>query len=76
MPKGYSVRLVEINRACPDEHVGVLLGRACIARDIPVTDVAEFFNVSRQTVYNWFMGKVSPNEEHTEAIRALMNNLQ
>ena len=51
--RGYSTRTVGLNRASSATNPGVKLGRYCIANSIPVTDVAEHFGVSRQTVQGY-----------------------
>ena len=56
MSQGYSTGLVAENRQGSLRHLGVALGRVCIKKGIPVTDVAFHFRVSRQTVYSWFKG--------------------
>lgn len=53
---GYTIHLRQRNRKADKRKLGVRLGRYCISMDIPVTDLVEMFNVSRQTVYNWFCG--------------------
>jgi transcriptional regulator with XRE-family HTH domain len=60
MSYGYSAKLVALNRQADKENLGVRLGRACIKEDISVSIVASALGVSRQTLYNWFMGKSSP----------------
>jgi hypothetical protein len=60
MSYGYSAKLVALNRQADKENLGVRLGRACIKEDISVSMVASALGVSRQTLYNWFMGKSSP----------------
>lgn len=60
MSYGYSLRLVQLNREADHSSLGVQLGRLCIPRDIPVTEVAKRFKVSRVTVYNWFCGHTIP----------------
>lgn len=60
MSYGYSAKLVALNRQADKNNLGVRLGRACIREDIPVSRVAETLGVSRQTLYNWFMGRSSP----------------
>ena len=57
MPKGYSIALAEEIKAADQNLIGVRLGTVCLTKDIPVSDVAEFFNVSRMTVYSWFKGE-------------------
>ena len=65
---GYSQRVVQTNRKADINNVGVKLGRFCISREIPVTDVMDFFGVTKQTVYNWFAGKYEPGKLFTGAI--------
>jgi DNA-binding transcriptional regulator YiaG len=60
MSYGYSAKLVALNKQADKENLGVRLGRACIKEDISVSMVASALGVSRQTLYNWFMGKSSP----------------
>jgi hypothetical protein len=65
---GYSQQIVCANRDADSRNTGVKLGRFCIARGIPVTDVMDFFGVSKQCVYNWFIGRHEPNRLFSEAI--------
>lgn len=60
MSYGYSAKLVALNQQADRSNLGVRLGRACIKRDIPVIMVSTTLGVSRQTLYNWFIGKSSP----------------
>lgn len=60
MSYGYSLRLIDQNKAADDRRLGVRLGRLCIAHDVPVAVVAARFGVTRQTVYNWFRGNGDP----------------
>tara|TARA_Y100000114_G_scaffold43529_2_gene39008 strand:+ start:106 stop:333 length:228 start_codon:yes stop_codon:yes gene_type:complete len=59
---GYTTRLVSLNEEADQSLLGVRLGRVCIDYDVPVTEVASQLDVSRQTVYNWFMGIHEPNQ--------------
>lgn len=61
MTYGYSRHIVTANKKADDSLIGVALGRLCIAKNVPVTDVASRLTVSRQTVYNWFTGKHQPS---------------
>jgi len=63
MSYGYSNRLIELNKKADDHLLGVQLGRVCIERDVPVSDVAVHLGVSRQTVYNWFCGANAPRDK-------------
>lgn len=75
MPHGYSQYIVMANKSASKRMIGVALGRACIAKDISVADVAEYFGVSRQTIYNWFEGKHDPKPEMLRDIEAYIARL-
>jgi transcriptional regulator with XRE-family HTH domain len=68
MSYGYSMSLVFANKKADTTNPGVALGRFCIDRDIPVTQVAAELGVSRMTIYNWFSGYAIPTRENLEAI--------
>ena len=55
--------------------LGVKLGMLCLDRDIPVTDVAEFFGVSRVTVYSWFRGKTVVSGKYADKMQKLIAKL-
>jgi hypothetical protein len=67
MSYGYSQRLIEANKVAGDS-LGVALGRLCIERNIPVNTIADYLNVSRATIYNWFWGVSNPSKQHSELI--------
>jgi len=67
--RGYTTRIVEaVNSSDSKSSLGVVLGKFCIRKDIPVSDVAEYFGVSRMTIYKWFVGEWIPRKRHTEKI--------
>lgn len=68
MTLGYSQEVIRANRNASDKNAGVRLGRYCIKSAVPVSDVMEFFGVSKQTVYNWFYGVHEPSEIFANAI--------
>lgn len=74
MSYGYSNRLIELNKKADDSSLGVQLGRVCIDRDVPVSDVAVHLGVSRQTIYNWFCGVNAPRAE-VEKIKEIISSL-
>lgn len=74
-PRGYSKRTIRLNRKADSRSLGVQLGRYCMARDISVMDVAEYFNVSRQTVYNWFTNIHAPKEECAKKIEDFLKRV-
>jgi hypothetical protein len=76
MAQGYSSVFIKDVSEADKTKIGVQLGLACIKRDIPVTDVSEFFSVSRMTVYSWFRGKTNAPEKHREKIQKLVEKLR
>jgi predicted DNA-binding protein YlxM (UPF0122 family) len=70
--RGYSFRLVRANQAADTKKIGVQLGRYCIAKDIPVAEIAEKFDVSRMTIYSWFTGVAEPHRSKAEQIAAML----
>lgn len=75
MTIGYSVLLIEQNKKADGRLLGVKLGRECMKHNISVTAVAKKFKVSRQTVYNWFVGLVAPNKARETAIKDYIASL-
>jgi hypothetical protein len=75
MPNGYSLLTVQEVREANQSLLGVQLGKICIERNIPVTDVADFFKVSRVTVYSWFRGKTVVSGKHSEKMQKLIAKL-
>jgi hypothetical protein len=52
----YTVKIVTLNSRANDDLLGVQIGRFCISKDIPVSEVAARLDVSKTTVYKWFIG--------------------
>ena len=76
MSYGYSLRLVEANKGSDSQSLGVALGRLCIAKNVPVNEVADQLGVTRMTVYNWFWGESEPSASMTERIESYMTFLR
>jgi transcriptional regulator with XRE-family HTH domain len=75
MSKGYSALTIrEIQEANPT-LLGVKLAKICVDRNIPVSDVADFFGVSRVTVYSWFRGKTVVSGKHSDKMHKLLAKL-
>jgi transcriptional regulator with XRE-family HTH domain len=72
---GYTLALVKAVRRAPKHKIGVRLGRACIAANISVSQVAKDFKVTRPTVYAWFTGKSNPNWRQELAIEQYIKKL-
>ena len=60
MSYGYSARTIQLNKAADHRRLGVALGRAAIELGVSVSEVSRVLGVSRQTVYNWFVGSYDP----------------
>lgn len=76
MPKGYSILLANQIKAADPKLLGVQLGKVCVDKDIPVTDVSDFFKVSRMTVYSWFRGETQVSSKHTDKMQKLIARLK
>ncbi len=72
MSYGYTTRIDSLNREADQSLLGVKLGRVCIKHDMPVAELSSQLGVSRQTVYNWFIGMHEPSNELTPFIEALI----
>jgi hypothetical protein len=75
MTKGYSTLTVQEVKEANQNLLGVKLGRICVERNIPVTDVSDFFGVSRVTVYSWFRGKTVVSGKHADKMQKLIAKL-
>jgi DNA-binding phage protein len=75
MSYGYSQRVVEANKSASKSLLGVALGRVCISKDVPVTEVASTIGVSRETIYNWFSGLYEPHPSLHLAVREYISYL-
>ena len=73
--RGYSNRIVSANSLASVDSLGVLLGRYCIAKDIPVSDISEAMSVSKMTVYKWFTGRTLPRKSQEERIKEIISDL-
>ena len=72
MPKGYSLLMAEEIKSADSKLLGVQLGRVCLNKDIPVSDVADFFDVSRMTIYSWFRGKSVVSSKYAEKVNKIL----
>jgi len=72
--RGYSTKIILANKKASETSVGVQLGRYCIPRNIPVSEVADYFKVTRMTIYGWFDGTWIPASKHEERIAEMLKN--
>ena len=70
--RGYSTRIIDANSRASTDSLGVLLGRYCISREISAAEVAEYFGVSKMTIYKWFTGECVPREHHRSRIVSML----
>ena len=73
---GYSKLIMQSNKSADGKLLGVRLGRYCIGNDIPVKDVMEFFGVSKQTVYNWFIGTTEVSKAYRPEITEFLDRVK
>ena len=71
--RGYSTRIIDANDRASADSLGVQLGRYCISRDISAIEVAEYFGVSKMTIYKWFTGQSTPRQSYRDRIAAMLN---
>ena len=53
----YTSKIIRANADADPTLLGVQLGKLCIFRQIAVTTVAQDLNVTKSTVYRWFLGQ-------------------
>lgn len=75
MSYGYSARIIGLNAVADKERLGVALGRVCIALDIPVSAIARQAGVSKQTIYNWFIGSYDPRAGYKAVVESIIQDL-
>lgn len=76
MSYGYSARTIQLNGAADHRRLGVALGRAAIKLNVSVSEVARLMGVSRQTVYNWFIGSYDPKASLTGEATKLLTSFR
>jgi hypothetical protein len=70
--RGYALSVVQAVDAADGGRLEIKLARHCIRHNIPVVDVATYFGVSRQTVYNWFCKGASAAPSQRARIEAFL----
>ena len=68
---GYTYRIRTLNRSANKKNIGVRLGRHCIDQNISVSELMGLLGVSKQTIYNWFMGVHTPGPQQAIKIKEL-----
>ena len=75
MNTGYSEAIIAAVNKAPEHLLGVRLGKACIANDVPVAYVAKKLNLSRTTIYSWFKGVTTVPLKHTHQVFELIKHV-
>ncbi len=78
MPKklrGYDSLFIRKVEDADQKPAVLLLADVCIEKNIPVTEVAALFGVSRATIYNWMTGKTAPNPRYLALIPKITTRL-
>lgn len=70
--RGYSEKIILANKEASAKNIGVQLGRYCISRDISVSEIADYLNVTRMSIYGWFDGTCTPLPKHEEKIAEML----
>ena len=72
---GYTQIVITRNKEADESKAGVQLGRICIEKNVPAQVVANYFGVSRATIYMWFSGEKEPREKRLKEIYGFIANL-
>ena len=73
--RGYSLKLVEAIRGGDPSDPVIRLEEYCIDNQVPVSDLAAYFKVSRLTIYNWFFGRMKPRKQRLELLQDTLKRL-
>lgn len=73
--RGYTVRLLREVEALDPTAVPTRFAKMCIERDIPVSDVAQKFGVTRASVYAWFTGTHQPRASIKQMMSDILEKL-
>lgn len=77
MKEGYRIATIDANKKASGRKLGVQVGRTCIKSEVSVAEASKMFGVSRQAIYNWFLGindVPSTKRRHVEAVLAKIQN--
>lgn len=71
MPRRINPETAERIKSYEGDNLGMQLGAAAVAANLPVTYVAKAFLVSRNTVQGWFLGSTM-KQKHRQMAEALV----
>lgn len=66
--RGYDSLFIRKVEEADQKSVVLQLADVCIEKNIPVTEVAALFGVTRATIYNWMTGLTTPNPRYLAMI--------
>lgn len=75
MARGYSSLFIQEVEDANRNLIGVKLAKICIKKEIPTIDIANYFGVSRMTVYSWFKGHRHVSDKHLDKMNRLIEKL-
>ena len=75
MARGYSSLFIQDVKNANPSLIGVKLAKLCIKKDIPVIEIADYFKVSRMSVYAWFRGRRHVGDRHLDKMNKLIEKL-
>jgi len=73
--RGYDSLFIRKVEEADQKPVVLQLADVCIEKNIPVTEVAALFGVTRATVYNWMTGLTTPNPRYLAMIPKITTRL-
>ena len=62
--RGYDTLFLQKVEDADQRPLVMQLADVCINKNVPITEVAQMFGVTRATVYNWLTGKSVPRARH------------
>lgn len=73
--RGYDSLFIRKVEEADQKPVVLQLADVCIEKNIPVTEVAALFGVTRATIYNWMTGLTTPNPRYLAMIPKITTRL-
>jgi predicted DNA-binding protein YlxM (UPF0122 family) len=71
----FAQKLLDGAKKQPNNKV-LKVGSLCVKTDTPLSEVAEYLSVSRQSVYSWMVGEYQPDEERMKKVDRLIVKLE
>jgi transcriptional regulator with XRE-family HTH domain len=73
--RGYDSLFIRKVEEADQKPVVLQMADVCIEKNVPVSEVAELFGVTRATVYNWMTGKATPSPRYLALIPKITTRL-